>query len=296
MHRELQALIKELLCSPPRFLHGVHQESKSFPQLAAAVQQWSSCLSRDLSEVLRTFEPALRQSVLMTLLPARALDPNYAGSYDAAIVEHLSALGIALEEPEIAAIRNVIINVRKLQGLNARQARAKTESLATVKATPHYGRMRAQQGNRCHWCGVSLDDPNVIETLEHVVPKHLGDDPPDGSNWALACLSCNVGKADLLAWSASQWAYDYFDRNHSLTPNSLELTHRWIVLRRTPECSQCGLDSRHTELWIYRRVRTGIPIPSNCSVACETCARARRSDLDLLTVKWHDSERGRGLI
>jgi hypothetical protein len=75
-----------------------------------------------------------------------------------------------------------------------------------------YDLILTRQNGRCNWCGVELSPP-VRETLDHVAPKHYGDDLPDASNWALTRDSCNFGKADTLAWAASAEAHDFLSRS-----------------------------------------------------------------------------------
>lgn len=291
MSNEIHRFVRALLTTRGRMLCGVEGSSVSAMELIPVVHQWSQALGREFSEVLRGFEPSLRQSVLMTLIPAAALESDYQGSFDAAIVDHLEEMGLALSADEIAVLRNLIVNIRRFRGLNSTQARARTASLATVKGSPAYLELRKHQGERCVWCGVSLNDPNVVETLEHVVPKHMGDDPADGSNWALACLSCNQGKGDSLAWSANQWASDYMTRTQFEDPHLLEREHRWTVLRRTPYCAFCGSGPGKAELAVFRRVRTGLAIPSNCSVVCSHCASEK--SIECLTVRWATAESDR---
>jgi hypothetical protein len=232
--------------------------------------------------------------MLMTLVPAKALRDDYLGSFDSAIEEHLLGLSISLKSDEIGALRDLIINIRKLKGITSEQARSKSAGLATVKASHHYKRLRTNQGNRCCWCGVELDRSDIFETLEHLVPKHLGDDPSDGSNWALACDTCNSGKGDAWAWSATPWAHDYVQRNQFIDPDVLEASHRWVVLRRTPICDGCGAKPSSAELFIYRRISTGLAIPANCSSSCRRCADSK--NLEVLVVRWSSREIGRGKV
>src|SRR5206468_10392736 len=106
---------------------------------------------------------------------------------------------------------------------------------------------------RCVWCGVSLSDSAVRETLEHIAPKHMGDDMQDASNWAISCDSCNAGKGDSLAWAASAWAHDYVTRGSR--EGVLTRQHRWAVLMRSKECSFCRARPENAELWVFRRIR-----------------------------------------
>jgi hypothetical protein len=134
---------------------------------------------------------------------------------------------------------------------------------------------------------VLLGQEHVKETLEHVSPKHIGNDLADGTNWALACLSCNHGKGDALAWSAVPWAHDSLSRTEFANGDEIGQRHRWVILRRSSRC-ECGATPGSMELWVYKRVRTGLPIPSNCGATCEGCAASRARDI--LRVRWCPEE------
>ncbi|WP_420814190.1 HNH endonuclease [Nannocystis exedens] len=131
-----------------------------------------------------------------------------------------------------------------------------------------------------------------METLDHLTPKHLGDDIPDGSNWALTCSTCNEGKADSFAWAATQWAHDYFHRGDPVGEAEIGAYQRWVVLARSRRCSFCSLGTREVELHVFRRVRTGLAIPANCAAACIACGRAK--NVDFLIPRWAARELRRG--
>src|SRR5262249_38762483 len=156
------------------------------------------------SEIVSVVEPCIRQSILFSLLPADALDtsdPNV--NIDNKIEEHLAELGLELSAPEQEVLRDICINYRKLMGLNRSGVQARTMTLGAKKAPRvDYERIRKRQKERCLWWGVPLDPP-AYETLEHVAPKHIGDDPGSTRNWGLSCKTCNEGKSDVLAWAAS---------------------------------------------------------------------------------------------
>jgi hypothetical protein len=254
--------------------------STSLPALLTAVVEWGNKLERSLEEIAAVVEPCIRQSIVMTLLPARAVDPNYHGSIDAAIQEHLDVIKIQLSSEQKTVLRDICLSIRKYQGLDHRAARNLTKSLAELRGLPTiYNALLIRQAGRCIWCGVPFDDPNVLETLDHVTPKHLGNDPSDGRNWALACLSCNQGKGDALAWAARPEAHDLVGRNDFLGTGSIKLRQRWSVLMRSRACDACKQGAGIKELWVYRRVRTGLAIPSNCSATCEACAIARGREI-----------------
>src|SRR5262249_39726722 len=127
----------------------------------------------------------------------------------------------------------------------------------------------------------------------HVTPKHIGDDMPDAKNWALACHSCNFGKANSFAWAATPEAHDYVARGDFGARNEIALRHRWIVLVRTPRCGICNRKADEVDLWVYRRVATGLPIPAMCSTCCSDCAHSR--GFDVPRPRWCPEEASRPL-
>lgn len=290
--KALSKFLYDILCGDHHFLGGVQKTSKSLPDLLAAIVGWGNSLGRELEEISAVIEPCLRQSVLMSLLPAKALDPSYQGSIDASIEEHLTQLSIELTADEKLVIRDVCINLRKLQGLSSQEARNKTYGIAQLKAERlEYQRIVTRQNGRCIWCGVHFQDAKVEPTLEHMAPKHLGDDLPDGRNWALSCSTCNAGKGSVLAWAATAAAHDYINRTDPFGLAKITQVHRWSVLMRTRRCSICSAPPSETELWVYRRIKTGLAIPSNCSTVCVKCAQV--NPFEILTPIWGPKEEQR---
>jgi hypothetical protein len=231
----------------------------------------------------------------MSLLPAEALDPKFPGSIDRAVDDHLTELGIKVSDEGRRVLRDTCINVRRLYGLNASEARNRTMSIAQLRGNRKlYQAIFTRQQGRCIWCGVPLSSPSVAQTLDHVVPKHLGDDHVDGRNWALSCSSCNSGKGDSFAWSARPEAHDFIGRNDISATRIIGLKHRWSTLMRDRRCEFCRAPTEHVELWVYRRVKTGLPVPVNCGVTCEGCARIETPEI--LTPMWIPQEVGRGLL
>jgi 5-methylcytosine-specific restriction endonuclease McrA len=231
----------------------------------------------------------------MSLLPAEALEPNFPGSIDVAVDDHLRGLGINVSDDGRRVLRDTCINARRLYGLSKLQARNQTVSIAGLRGNPKlYQDIFSRQNGRCIWCGVSFSSSHVRMTLDHVTPKHLGDDPPDGRNWALSCGSCNIGKDDAFAWSARPEAHDFIGRNDISVTGLIGLKHRWSILMRGRLCEQCGSATGSSELWVYRRIRTGLPVPVNCGVICEGCAQTRKPEI--LSPLWIDQEKGRGVL
>jgi hypothetical protein len=289
---ELPELIQDILCGGSHFLSGVNGASSSLHGFLRTVSVWGSKFNHRTTDVQALIEPCFRQSILMSLLPAKAFDPLYTGSLDLAIDEHLAQLSLSLGPHEKRAIRDICINVRRLTGMNSRAVRAGAMSLAGLRAMPGtYSRILAGQNDRCLWCGVDLHSVDVQQTLEHVAPYYLGDDMPDTRNWALSCQSCNEGKGDVLAWAAQREAHGFIPRVDLSGASQISLQHRWIVLMRSNRCTSCRRNNRESELWVYRVVSTGLPIPANCGVACGPCAIAGK--LEILLPKWAARETSR---
>ncbi len=295
MNSQLENLIEDILCGGGHYLGGIHNKSTSLSALLSAVVQWAMAVKKDLSEVVAGIEPCIRQSVFMSLLPAAALDPSFPGSIDLAVEEHLAALRINVSDEGRLALRDACINARRLYGINKREARNQTASIAQLLGDRKlYNLIHSRQRGRCIWCGVLLGPPSIIMTLDHVTPKHLGDDNPDGRNWAISCTSCNEGKGDSLAWSARPEAHDFIGRKDISATSVIGLTHRWSVLMRERQCEYCEASTTEAELWVYRRITTGLPVPVNCGATCENCAVSRK--LEILTPRWASKEAGRGCL
>jgi len=295
MSLELEQLVDDILCGGSHYLGGIHNKSNAMPALVSAVVQWAMALKKDLSEVVAGIEPCIRQSIFMSLLPAEALEPSFPGSIDVAIDDHLRALGVNVSPDGRQVLRDACINIRRLYGLNKRAARNQTMSIAQLKGQPKlYHLISSRQGGRCIWCGVLLDAPSIRQTLDHVTPNHLGDDPLDGRNWAIACSSCNTGKDDTFAWSARAEAHDFIARRDIPATKVIGLRQRWSVLMRSRSCEYCGSSTQTVELWVYRRIKSGLPVPVNCGVSCGDCAKARH--LEILTPIWASREQGRSIL
>jgi hypothetical protein len=289
---ELPELIRDILCGGTHFLSGVNGASSSLDGFLKTVSVWGRKFNHRASDVQAVIEPCFRQNILMSLLPAKAFDPLYTGTLDAAIDEHLAQLSLPLGPREKRTILNVCINVRSLRGLNSRATRAGAMTVAGLRGMPGtYAQILARQNDRCIWCGVDLHSTDVQQTLEHVAPYYLGDDMPDSSNWALSCRSCNEGKGDALAWAAQREAHGFIPRVDLSGANQIALQHRWIVLMRSKRCKSCNHGTRESELWVFRVISTGLPIPANCGVACGPCAIAR--NWEILLPKWAATETSR---
>lgn len=297
MNKELEKLISEILETENQqgsADFGLHRRYESFPKFLGALYEWSRCLNRDTDELIRGIEPSLRQSVLMSLIPARALAPDFQDTFDSAIHEHLGQIGVTLSSKSRKLLRQLIINLRKLSGVSSEEARRKSFSIADLKGRGKYDALRDSQCDRCKWCGVELDSENVSEVLDHILPKHMGSDPDDGTNWALSCSTCNQGKSDSISWSTTAHAYDYISRQDTADPFRISPNFRWVILRRSGHCDCCGKPPKLSELAIHLRVPTGLPIPANCTSRCTDCAKTVNGSR-IVQVRWGPKELGRGL-
>ena len=289
----LDELVADILSSDTHFLDGLHRRSASFASLTAAVIDWSRKLGRPVDSLAAGIEPSFRQSILFSLIPIKALDPGNGASYEYLIDEHLGNLGITIAADQKRNLIDLLININRLKGMTSVQARAQTARLGNLKSNAAlYQRVLERQSNRCVWCGVDLSHSGVVESLEHMLPKHLGDDLPDAQNWAIACTSCNSGKQDSVVWSTSAYAFDYFERNDFLDLGKVRLTHRWTVLCRDGKCEACSASAKDRELFVYKRVSTGLAIPTNCSTICAPCSVANGKEP--LSVDWNPLESSRG--
>jgi len=196
---------------------------------------------------------------------------------------------LKLPQGERDRLRDICINVRKLRHLSGTAARNATKTLADLRAmrTP-YLEVLARQKNRCVWCGVPLDTPGVKPSLEHMAPKHIGDDMPDSSNWAIACLTCNSGKGDLISWATSPFAFGYLRGSHFKDPKLICIESRWIVLVRDRACDSCKKGPLEIELGVYRKISTGLPIPQYCAATCFECAVINSKEV--LATAWCSEE------
>lgn len=284
----LQSIINDLLFSEIYFLDGI-QRGFPYHTMIEAASQWGERFERALEETMSIVEPCLRQSIFMTLLPAAAFDDRDPRPYVDIIAEHLANIGVSLTDDQTAILVTTCVNINKLKGLSSRVARNRCNTIADVRSDAIlFDQIVNRQGRRCVWCGISLFDPTVRMTLEHVVPKHIGDDVPDASNWAIACQCCNFGKSDALAWSSRPEAHDFMSRKAFGRPEEITPAHRWAVLRRSRECRKCKKTAIDVELGVTKVIKTGLPIPSNCHVVCVNCAE--KEQVNLLKVAWDDEE------
>jgi hypothetical protein len=289
---ELRKTVGCILHSDTHFLQGLQSGDDDLSALLFELSTHTGVLGKSAARFHHLLAANLRQTLLMTLIPANAFDGNFSGSIDSAVSDHLATLGVNLSVDERQVLRNICINIRRLRHLNSKAARQATMSLGDLRANPKmYAKILTSQNNRCIWCGVELLTPTIKMTLEHMAPKLIGDDPSDGSNWALACKTCNSGKDDLLSWASSPFANGYLRAKHFLYPATICRENRWIVLARERRCDSCQRGPDMVELGIYRQVSTGLPIPQHCSLTCSSCGIAKKKEV--LNTEWEASENSR---
>ena len=227
----------------------------------------------------------LRQTLLMAIVPANAFDSGFTGSIDRAISEHLVELGVTLSVENRQQLRDICINIRKVRHLTGKQARRVSKSLSDLRANPSdYTRIMTAQNDRCIWCGVVLVSSAVKMSLEHMAPKHVGDDPADGKNLAIACTTCNSGKGELLSWASSPFASGFLRAMHFRDPNMICIENRWIVLALDRRCESCRKGPLDVELGVCREIQSGLPIPQHCTTTCANCATTLRKDVPVVAL------------
>lgn len=282
---ELQRACQDILRADRHFLLGVQSGEGDLSALLYELSAHNGALGLSAKRCEQLLAANLRQTLLMSLIPANAFDVSYTGSIDDAVLEHLTELGVSLTANECLQIRNICVNIRRLRHLRGNAARRASASLRDLRADPVlYSKIITDQNQRCVWCGVDLSSSGVKSTLEHMAPKHIGDDPIDGSNWAIACETCNSGKEDLLSWASSPFANGYLRAQHFMDPKAICRENRWIVLARERQCDSCHLGPANIELGVYRQVTSGLAIPIHCSVTCAPCAATRSKDV--LKTEW----------
>ena len=290
--KHIETTLEEVLCSSPYFLQNVHSPIENLVALQGEISSLEKRLSLSLGKTNHAVGAILRQALLTLVIPAKAFDDTYTGSIDDALSEHLNELGIDISKDARVCVRNICLNVRKLRALDGTAARNATKKLSDIRTMGQtYNDILYRQNHRCIWCGVNLVSPNIKASLEHMAPKHLGDDMPDTSNWAIACTTCNSGKGETLAWSSSAFSLGFLRARHFVDPFSICGEVRWAVLVRDRKCDTCGVGPDLCELGVHLQVQTGLPIPLNCSTTCGNCATLHGKKL--LKCQWDDKEVGR---
>lgn len=288
----LDHTLETTLLGGDRLLQGTQPRASSdIHTIGELVSAWAQATRRPISECLLQFETMIRSEMVMSLLPGKALDGSYAGSIESAIDEHVAEMGVALSRSAVGVLESICINVNKFRGLTGKAVRAQSMSIGRLKIdVGSYQNVRRLQCDRCYWCGVELSGVSVIETLDHLVPKHLGDDPPSQQNWVIACRSCNLGKDDAMTWATHDHVSGFLRHAELQDSASISLAARWVVLGRDRKCSRCQTSPCGSELRVRRRLPTGLSIPPLCESVCLTCCVA---DDVLPKVLWDAKEAGR---
>ena len=139
-----------------------------------------------------------------------------------------------------------------------------------------YVELRGIQGNRCRVCGIPFSNQDIEETLDHIVPWHVGGDPPGGVNWQILCRRCNSAKSSLLSSLSlleySNWIYDRLCGNISSgRPDQLSNAGRYLALTLFRKCMhvKCGKEPSEKRLYIKKRGALGLSVFDHLVVICE---------------------------
>lgn len=171
------------------------------------------------------------------------------------IRRHLENLGVPVEEDLVRAIKFVCQCFRATRGSQPKLS-------VTDVFTRHrhvYDQLMDRQNGRCAFCGVLLRYGQNME-LDHVLPWHLGDDPPGGGNWHFTCDSCNRGKGMHPFYSLTPAVFNWIapSARREILPGT-----RFAALVRDKRCVISGKTPRETELVVVKRVVTGCWILDN---------------------------------
>lgn len=189
--------------------------------------------------------------------------------------KHLMSLGLPTDERSCHVLKGVaeqlIVSNPKLTSLLGMKFKRKS-GVSDVRASGMYAQLSRDQYGRCATCGLPLSIATSVE-LDHIVPYSLIGDIADGANWRLLCGECNMGKHDFL----SSWlAFDAWNWTAPSTVIDLArrptLRARYSVLatRVTCEYEGCTAGPAESHLQLLPRFETGLHVPSNLVVCCET--------------------------
>jgi len=219
-----------------------------------------SCIDEELlaTEVLEI----VRQRLIALLIPEEALFGK-GTEVKPLIRKHLISLGVSEDEELISAIKVAVSNYRQRDG----GKRKYSINDVRVRHRMVFQRICNQQNDRCATCGKALSYGSNME-LDHIFPNHIGNDPPDGSNWQFLCGPCNRGKNEWMHYSARLGRLSTI---HSQLGDELSEPLRYACLERDRSCTVCGITPQNGELLVSKKCETGCWILDNCATVCVPC-------------------------
>lgn len=204
----------------------------------------------------------VRQRLIALLIPEEALFGRVP-EVKPLIRKHLLSLGLKEDEELISAIKVAISNYRQRDG----GKRKYSINDVRVRHKAVFDWICAEQNGRCATCGKTISYGTNME-LDHVLPNHLGNDPPDGSNWQFLCAPCNRGKNEWIHYSARLGRLATI---HSQISDSLSEPLRHACLERDQSCGVCGASTKERELAVVKKCITGCWVLDNCVTLCSEC-------------------------
>jgi hypothetical protein len=218
------------------------------PIIASVLRIAPQSLATELGEILRF-------RTVHALLPEKCLFGN--PDEDKPLIRaHLTNLGIIPNESLVRAIKFFCENFRAKRRSNLKKT---TITDVYVRMPQIYREVIQRQNGRCAVCGIELRYGENMQ-LDHIIPWHLADDPPDGSNWQFLCEKCNRGKGMLPYYSLHLVGTNWIkpEDEHGLREDV-----RYAVLIRDGRCALTGKLPTETELTVSKKTSTGCWILDN---------------------------------
>ena len=270
MEKSLSQQLLNLLAYDPntrglkkKALFGYGLGEKNFESfIVGLVPLVSQLLKTTENSVTNEFGELIRYRAIFLLLPCECLFEN--PSEDKPVIRrHLTALGVPVDEDIVRAIKFLCENFR-----NQRLGNVKKFSITDVyiKSPGIYGNLMRSQSGRCCICGEYIVYGQNMH-LDHIVPWHLGDDPVDGSNWQLLCVSCNRGKGVYPYYSMQQTGFNWI---RPAANNTLTEQVRYASLVRDGGCKLTGKKASMTRLIVVKKVPSGCWVFDNTMTIAES--------------------------
>jgi 5-methylcytosine-specific restriction endonuclease McrA len=245
--------------------YGIGLDTTSVEELAKKIRQALPLLGNNEEAVVRELGEIIRFRIIFSLLPSQCL-------FDAPdeskpiIKEHLREFGIEPNDDLVRAIKFFCDNFQAKRGSNP----GKWGVTDVFIRTRHiYNEIFERQHGRCVVCGEPLIYGQNMH-LDHILPFHLGDDPPDGSNWQFLCNECNIGKGVDPFYSLGRTGANWIAPN---SENRLTTAIRFAVLTRDRACTKSGQKPSETKLVPVKLRPSGSWILDNCTTLSEKFAR-----------------------
>ena len=240
-------------------------DSKSIKDLMeTVVESLAPLLGTSESQLFDELAEWFRYRTIFALLPHEGLFGNTLQTKPI-IRDHLIKLGIEPTDSLVRAIKFYCTNFSQ-----KKEGYVRKISISDVYAKNRnlYSKLFEQQGGRCNCCGKPLIFGENAQ-LDHLLPWHLGDDPPDGSNWQFLCDVCNRGKGEFPHYVLSRIAANWIGPSND---GLLREDVRYAALIRDRKCTKCGKIPKEAQLGVQKRISSGCWVLDNAVALCVDCA------------------------